>query len=166
MSRVCTLGLILTSGRRLAGLASKTAPGKGKINNAEFQRELELADEEELPASRRSGKTLQKQVNPYFCFLYNPTNDLQPRRAHKPSHEVNYLLGQANGAYLVEDYDKAISSFLEVIRLDPYVPAAWVTLSSCYKELGDEERARQMRFLGAHVDEEGDLWRELAQEFK
>ncbi|KIY33595.1 general transcription factor 3C polypeptide 3 (transcription factor C subunit 4) [Cryptococcus gattii E566] len=135
---------------RLAGLASKTAPGKGKINNAEFQRELELADEEELPASRRSGKTLQKQ----------------PRRAHKPSHEVNYLLGQANGAYLVEDYDKAISSFLEVIRLDPYVPAAWVTLSSCYKELGDEEKARQMRFLGAHVDDEGDLWRELAQEFK
>lgn len=75
MSRVCTLGLTLTSGRRLAGLASKTAPGKGKINNAEFQRELELADEEELPASR-PGKTLQKQVNPYFCYSYNPTNDL------------------------------------------------------------------------------------------
>lgn len=81
---------------------------------------------------------------------------------------MNYLLGQANGAYLVEDYDKAISSFLEVIRLDPYVPAAWVTLSSCYKELGDEEKARQMRFLGAHVDDEeifGENWRKNSGEY-
>lgn len=76
MSWVCDLGPSLNYGRRLAGLASKTASGKGKINNEEFQRELELADEEELPQSRRSGKASQKQVDPYSCSSYNPTNGL------------------------------------------------------------------------------------------
>ncbi|ODO08005.1 hypothetical protein I350_03588 [Cryptococcus amylolentus CBS 6273] len=135
---------------RLAGYASRAGAGEDAGDGNAFQREIELADDEEEVVPRtRSGKGKAKA-----------------KRTHKPSHQVLHLLGQANMAYLEGNLAEAIEMYLEVIRLDPYVPAAWTTLSSCYQELGDVEKARQMRFLGAHLDDEGDSWRDLAYEFK
>ncbi|WWD21507.1 hypothetical protein CI109_105993 [Kwoniella shandongensis] len=134
---------------RLAGFVSRAVPTgtSGDFGGRDFQRELELADAEDLPqASRR--KTAK------------------PRRVHKPTHEIQRLLGQANMAYIQADYETAIDLFLEVIRQDPYVLASWTTLASCYAENGDIEKARQMKFLGAHIENEQETWRELAMEFR
>ena len=69
-------------------------------------------------------------------------------------------------SYIQGSHQAAISSLLEVIRVDPYVFPAWTTLASCYEEMGDREAARQMRFFGAHVDNDEEVWKELASEFR
>ncbi|OCF32590.1 hypothetical protein I317_00359 [Kwoniella heveanensis CBS 569] len=134
---------------RLAGFASKGGPSGSQsgLGGRDFQRELVLADDEELPQASRMRVS-------------------KPRKIHKPSHEVQRLLGQANMAYIQADHEKAVELFLEVLRQDPYVLSAWTTLASCYSEQGDDEKARQMRFLAAHIDNEWREWLELAHEFK
>ncbi|EIW71252.1 hypothetical protein TREMEDRAFT_27203, partial [Tremella mesenterica DSM 1558] len=88
------------------------------------------------------------------------------KRKHRPSRQVQQVLGQGNIAYIDGRHDDAIRLFLEVIRHDPHVFSAWTSLASCYDELGDEEAARQMRFFAAHVENEAETWRELAAQFK
>ena len=69
-------------------------------------------------------------------------------------------------AFIDGETKQAIQLFLEVIRRDPYQLPAWTSLASCYSELGNQEASRQMRFFAAHVDNEVDPWKELAQEYK
>ncbi len=69
-------------------------------------------------------------------------------------------------SYIQGSHQEAITALLEVIRLDPYVYSAWTTLASCYEETGNREAARQMRFFAAHVDNDGEIWKELAGEFR
>nr|XP_019047149.1 hypothetical protein I302_03756 [Kwoniella bestiolae CBS 10118]OCF26079.1 hypothetical protein I302_03756 [Kwoniella bestiolae CBS 10118] len=135
---------------RLAGFVSRAIPSGADdgVGGRDFQREIALADAEELPQPARR-RRIQK-----------------PRRIHKPSHEVTRLLGQANFHNLNEEFQEAIEIYLEVIRHDPYVPAAWASLATCYEDLGDIEKARQMRFLGAHIDNDEETWKELAYQFK
>ncbi|WVF69789.1 hypothetical protein IAT40_004568 [Kwoniella sp. CBS 6097] len=134
---------------RLAGFASLSGQSGAQsgLGGRDFRRELAMADAEDLPQASR-------------------TRISKPRKIHKPSHEVQRLLGQANMAYITADHEKAVELFLEVLRQDPYVLSAWTTLASCYSEQGDEEKARQMRFLAAHIDNESQEWQDLAYEFK
>ncbi|KAK8847416.1 hypothetical protein IAR55_005274 [Kwoniella newhampshirensis] len=134
---------------RLARFVSRAVPEgtQGGLGGRDFQREIELADAEDLPQASRP-KTAK------------------PRRVHKPTHEIQRLLGQANMAYIQSEHETAIDLFLEVIRHDPYVLAAWTSLASCYEENGDGEKARQMKFLGAHIENEIETWRELAMDFR
>ncbi|WWC86899.1 uncharacterized protein L201_001778 [Kwoniella dendrophila CBS 6074] len=134
---------------RLAGFVSRSVPSDstGDLGGRDYQREIARADAEELPQPSR--RRIQK-----------------PRRIHKPSHEVTRLLGQANFHNLNEEFHEAIEIYLEVIRHDPYISAAWASLASCYIDLGDVEKARQMRFLGAHIDNDEETWKELAYQFK
>jgi tetratricopeptide (TPR) repeat protein len=69
-------------------------------------------------------------------------------------------------AYAQGDTKQTITLYAEVIRHDPYVIAAWNTLASVYEEEGNEEGARQMRFFAAHVEDEGDTWKDLARQFR
>ncbi|WWC67957.1 uncharacterized protein I206_101876 [Kwoniella pini CBS 10737] len=134
---------------RLAGYVSRAqiSGETGDLGGRDFQREIALADAEELPSSSR--RKLPK-----------------PKRIHKPSHEVTRLMGQANFQFVEEQYQEAIELYLEVLRHDPYMSAAWASLATCYDDTGDREKARQMRFLGAHIDNDESAWRELAYEFK
>lgn len=68
--------------------------------------------------------------------------------------------------YVTAGPEEAIEIFLEVIRNDPYVHAAWTSLASCYEELGNRDAARQMRFFAAHVDSDEHKWKNLAGEFR
>lgn len=79
---------------------------------------------------------------------------------------MQLLLGRANLAYITQDHNEAVNLFLEVIRHDPQVQAAWSTLASVYEEMGNVEMARQMKFCGAHVEEDIGTWRELADQFR
>lgn len=88
------------------------------------------------------------------------------RNVHRPSYEVQRLVGRANVAYAQGELDQTVKLFLEVIRHDPYVIGAWNTLASVYEEQGNEEGARQMRFCAAHVEDEADTWRDLGRQFR
>lgn len=88
------------------------------------------------------------------------------RNIHKPSYEVQRLVGRANMAYVAGDLTQTLTLYLEVIRHDPYVIQAWTTLASTFEEQGNEEGARQMRFCAAHVEDESDTWRDLARQFR
>lgn len=85
---------------------------------------------------------------------------------HKPTHEVNALLGQANFKVICGDLNGAIPDFLEVIRLDSHVLAAWTALASCYDQLGRDEEALQIKFCAAHLENDPTAWRDLADRFK
>lgn len=104
-------------------------------------------DEEELPQATKRPKR-------------------RPHRPHRPTYEVQQLLGRANMAYITQDHPEAIKLFLEVIRLDNQVQAAWTTLASVYEEMGDTIMARQMKFCSAHIEEDAAAWAELAEQFK
>nr|XP_018265461.1 uncharacterized protein I303_01827 [Kwoniella dejecticola CBS 10117]OBR87619.1 hypothetical protein I303_01827 [Kwoniella dejecticola CBS 10117] len=134
---------------RLAGYVSRAqiSGSTGDLGGRDFQREIALADSEELPHLSR--RRLPK-----------------PKRIHKPSHEVTRLMGQANFQFVEEQYSEAIELYLEVLRHDPYMSAAWASLATCYDDTGDREKARQMRFLGAHIDNDESAWRDLAYQFK
>ena len=85
---------------------------------------------------------------------------------HKPTHEVTLLLADANMAYMAGDHAKATERFLEVIKNDQFIAAAWTSLASCAEEMGDMENARFYRFGGLHLEGEVDDWRELAVSFR
>jgi general transcription factor 3C polypeptide 3 (transcription factor C subunit 4) len=90
----------------------------------------------------------------------------QKKKIHKPSHEVNVQLSNANFAYIRGDMAQAINDFREVIRLDPRIASAWKSLATCYTEQGEVELAREMRFCGLHVEGDADEWKEMAFEFR
>lgn len=69
-------------------------------------------------------------------------------------------------AYITQNHEEAIALFLEVIRHDPQVSAAWTTLASVYEETGEVDMGRQMRFCGAHIEEDPETWIDLAEQFK
>ena len=52
----------------------------------------------------------------------------------------------------------------EVIRIEPRVVSAYNVLSMCYKELKDETKHLLFAILGAHLRQDPDVWRELAQQ--
>lgn len=114
---------------------------------ATIQLEMAAIDEEELPQVTKRPKRRQ-------------------HRPHRPTYEVQQLLGRANMAYITQDHPEAIKLFLEVIRLDNQVQAAWTTLVSVYEEMGDIEMSRQMKFCSAHIEEDCVTWAELAEQFK
>ncbi|KAL7422288.1 transcription factor TFIIIC subunit tfc4 [Cryptotrichosporon argae] len=135
--------------KRLTGFVAEGASEEGgHVDDDRLRREVAEMDDEELPSAKRQGR--RKRQKP----------------AQKLSYEVSQLLGQANLAYVLQDMDNAIKLFLEVIRRDTQVAAAWQTLATLYAEKGDADTARQMRFCGAHVDGEADTWYHLALEFK
>lgn len=68
--------------------------------------------------------------------------------------------------YITAGPQEAIEIFLEVIRNDPELHAAWTSLASCYEELGKDDMARQIRMIAAHVDSDENKWKSLAGEFK
>ncbi|WOO80159.1 Transcription factor tau subunit sfc4 [Vanrija pseudolonga] len=142
--------------QRLAGYVAGAPPAEGTegqpaqgegVGGAGFQNDLAALDEEELP---QASKKPRRRVH----------------RAHRPTYEVQQMLGRANMAYILAQRAEAVDLFLEVIRHDSQVQAAWTTLASIYEEMGEHEMSRQMRFCAAHIEEDIGLWRELAEEFK
>ncbi|KAL1412045.1 transcription factor TFIIIC subunit tfc4 [Vanrija albida] len=138
--------------QRIAGYVSAPPPtegteGQGGVGGTSFQNDLAALDEEELP---QTSKKPRRRVH----------------RAHRPTYEVQQMLGRANMAYIMEQRGEAVDLFLEVIRHDSQVQAAWTTLASIYEEMGEHEMSRQMRFCAAHIEEDIGQWRELAEEFR
>ncbi|KLT39056.1 TPR-like protein [Cutaneotrichosporon oleaginosum] len=136
--------------KRIAAQVSRGAVG----STQDFSAELAALDEEDLldeGGRRKRGK------RGYRGGVY---------RGHRPTYEVQQLLGRANMAYISQNHTEAINLFLEVIRHDNMVQAAWTTLASVFEEMGDVVSARQMKFCAAHIEEDAGTWAELAHQFR
>lgn len=137
--------------RRIAAQVSSGAAG----GSQDFSRELAAFDEDDLLQADRRKRT--KRGGGRTAGVY---------RGHRPTYEVQQLLGRANMAYISQNHTEAVNLFLEVIRHDNMVQAAWTTLASVYEEMGNLDSARQMKFCAAHIEEDAGNWSELAQQFR
>lgn len=66
-------------------------------------------------------------------------------------------------AYVQHDWMSAINAFQKVIHEEPSVPAAWIGLGMCHRELGNPEKALQCEVVGAHLISSGETWKELGK---
>lgn len=80
----------------------------------------------------------------------------------EPSPEVRNLLGSANLAYVQGRQKEAIDILNEIIRIEPATKAAWYTLSTIQEELGNVDKAIQLRIVVAHLTRSNsETWKEL-----
>lgn len=54
----------------------------------------------------------------------------------------------------------------EVIRIEPRASSAWNVLARCYESSGDNQKALQLRIMGAHLNQDPEEWEALAQKSK
>lgn len=52
----------------------------------------------------------------------------------------------------------------EVIRIEPRAASAWSVLATCYRELGETEKALQIAIMGAHLRHDPEEWHALARQ--
>ena len=68
-----------------------------------------------------------------------------------PSPEVEILLRRANTHYGAGEFAEAVDILTEVIRIDPTVRKAWVSLATNHEELGNLEKALKFKIVAAHL---------------
>jgi tetratricopeptide (TPR) repeat protein len=90
-----------------------------------------------------------------------------PRTNAKSLHpEVAAVAGEAHGALIVGNRDRAIQLFGEVVRRAPDHPDAYATLSEVFEARSDEgdlEKALQLALVAAHLQtEDPEGWRRVA----
>jgi hypothetical protein len=54
----------------------------------------------------------------------------------------------------------------EVIRIEPRAMSAWSVLANCHHDLGQPQKALQLRIMGAHLHHDAEEWERLAKESK
>ncbi|KAF7297042.1 TPR-like protein [Mycena indigotica] len=82
------------------------------------------------------------------------------------SAHLRTLLGDGNQAYVDGELDKATRIMLEVIRIEPRTPTAWVVLAQCYEEKKQQSCALQLRIMAAHLRQDAEEWDRLAKQSK
>ncbi|KAF9269641.1 TPR-like protein [Marasmius fiardii PR-910] len=80
------------------------------------------------------------------------------------SQQVKSLLGEGNQAFVDGDSQKAIKIMQEVIRIEPRAAGAWTVLAQCYEEMGQPDRALQLRIMAAHLKLDPEEWTWLARQ--
>lgn len=68
-----------------------------------------------------------------------------------PSPEVESILREASSLYGLGQHHEAIKLLTEVIRIDPSVRKAWVSLATNHDELGNYEKALKFKIVAAHL---------------
>ncbi|KAF7728472.1 transcription factor TFIIIC subunit tfc4 [Apophysomyces ossiformis] len=80
----------------------------------------------------------------------------------KLTEEVKNILGRANALYIAQDYGQAIDLLQTLITQHPNVYQGWNTLGLVHEEMGNTEKALQLRMVAAHMcQNDGALWKEL-----
>ncbi|KAJ8082877.1 transcription factor TFIIIC subunit tfc4 [Marasmius tenuissimus] len=82
------------------------------------------------------------------------------------SHQVKALLGDGNQAFVDGDSQTAIKTMQEVIRIEPRAAGAWTVLAQCYEEIGQTDKALQLRIMAAHLKFDAEEWNWLARQSK
>ncbi|KAI9512391.1 TPR-like protein [Russula earlei] len=80
------------------------------------------------------------------------------------SQQVKALIGEGNQAYVDGRIQQSIQIMQEVIRIEPRAMSAWSVLANCYHDLGQPQKALQLRIMGAHLHHDAEEWERLAKE--
>ncbi len=104
------------------------------------------------------------------CRFFNLLVQYSTQRARRSgpvlSQQVKALIGEGNQAFVDGDLNEAIRVMQEVIRIEPRAPSAWNVLARCYESLGDNQKALQLRIMGAHLNQDPEEWEALVQRSK
>lgn len=80
------------------------------------------------------------------------------------SQQVRSLIGDGNQAYVDNNLQEAIGIMQEVIRIEPRAAAAWSVLAQSYTDMGQPQKALQLRIMAAHLRHDADEWDRLANQ--
>ncbi|KAI9443193.1 TPR-like protein [Lactarius indigo] len=80
------------------------------------------------------------------------------------SQQVKALIGEGNQAYIDGKIQESIRIMQEVIRIEPRAMSAWSVLANCHHDLGQPQKALQLRIMGAHLHHDSEEWERLAKE--
>lgn len=82
------------------------------------------------------------------------------------SQQVKALIGEGNQAYIDGRTQESIQIMQEVIRIEPRAMSAWSVLANCHHDVGQPQKALQLRIMGAHLHHDAEEWERLAKESK
>jgi general transcription factor 3C polypeptide 3 (transcription factor C subunit 4) len=132
------------------------------------EQEVEFRDD--LRAASGIGKRRQKVQ---LCLYQTPrllNQLLSQHQGRRPgvvlSQQVKVLIGVGNQAYIDGEIQESIQTMQEVIRIEPRATSAWSVLANCYHDLGQPQKALQLRIMGAHLHHDAEEWERLAKESK
>jgi len=80
-----------------------------------------------------------------------PRRKIGPRKAAKPTPDIQFRLSLARRAFEDRDYEGTIQMLSEVIRINSETYQAWTLLSTVHEELGDREKATMCLMTAAHL---------------
>ncbi|KAM7196003.1 hypothetical protein V8F20_007197 [Naviculisporaceae sp. PSN 640] len=80
-----------------------------------------------------------------------PKRRLGPRKAVRPTPDIQFRLSLATNSFEQKDYEGAIKMLSEVIRINSETYQAWTLLSTVHEELGDREKATMCLLTAAHL---------------
>lgn len=76
------------------------------------------------------------------------------------------LFEAGNLAYASNDLPEAKRNYREIIRLDATESEAWMLLAQVHREQGDEKKEIGCRLVAAHLMQDVETWRDLAERSK
>jgi len=74
------------------------------------------------------------------------------------------MIGEGNQAFVDANTSEAVRIMQEVIRIEPRATAAWSVLANCYDDMGQRDKALQIRIMAAHLRHDAEEWDTLAQQ--
>jgi len=74
------------------------------------------------------------------------------------------MIGEGNQAFVDANTSEAVRIMQEVIRIEPRATAAWSVLANCYDDMGQRDKALQIRIMAAHLRHDAEEWDALAQQ--
>ncbi|KAK4210959.1 transcription factor tau subunit sfc4 [Rhypophila decipiens] len=80
-----------------------------------------------------------------------PKRRLGPRKAARPTPDIQFRLSVARRAFEEKDYHSAVAMLSEIIRINSETYQAWTLLSTVHEELGDREKATMCLMTAAHL---------------
>ncbi|KAL9710688.1 transcription factor TFIIIC subunit tfc4 [Leucoagaricus gongylophorus] len=80
------------------------------------------------------------------------------------SQQVQAMIGEGNQAFVDANTSEAVRIMQEVIRIEPRATAAWSVLANCYDDMGQRDKALQIRIMAAHLRHDAEEWDALAQQ--
>ena len=152
------LGRLITAIRDTSGSLDPTTASNRGLLGQEWDRTMqqELEDLENEGAHEDGGESGSRRKSSRRKRGRVALADMEP------SPEVRNMLGRANLAYVQGETKEAIDILTEIIRIEPSTKAAWYTLSSIHEDLGNKDKALQLRIVPAHLTRSNpETWKEL-----
>lgn len=133
-----------------------------KDRDAEFKDDLREAS----GVGKRKGRKVCVPTYPIFRRIYPMFSQPGRQKGVILSQQVKGLIGEANQAYIDNNIPETIRIMQEVIRIEPRAGSAWSVLAQCYDDLGERQKALQLRIMAAHLNPDAEEWNRLAEQSK